>query len=249
MKRIAAVTFVTSALLSSVGCVSAGLPPLSEDLRSQLGSIEVRIAKVEPRIEVSTPPRGWLSGLGTGFVEGLILAPIGFLAPFDPPLAGAALMPIIDPIRGATKAPSAEVVNKTEASLRSALRSNTVRECLAEQLQLALHDPRRAALDEQRPAKSIVEVGVESYGLSNLVLGVLHDERAYIVARVRILRADNRVVLYEARTRWESGEHPFEQWPEKLNVHLNAGCKVLAWWIANAIHPVTAGRSVAASVR
>jgi hypothetical protein len=204
-----------------------------------MGPTEVRIGKEEAEIVVDTPPRGFLSGLGQGLVEGVIIAPGVVLAPFCPPLASAALMPVVDPIIGAAKASSAEEVDKIEASLRAALRRTAVCEHLTDQLRGALRDPRRGApLDDARPPKTIIEIGVESFGLSHLLLGVLHDERAFIVAKVRIIRADNHVLLYEGRTEWQSGEHPFNQWPAKLSAHVNQGCDVLAGRIANALYPL-----------
>jgi len=235
MKALLGILIGGTAAWALAGCTPSTLPSLPDEVRSQLGSIELQMVDKEPVVEVSTPPRGWLSGCVVGLAEGLLLAPIAVLAIADPALASAALLPIVDPVVGAVKALPGEEVDRLAASLKSELRSSELREIFREDLRSALAASRGTPADPELPARSILEVRVESVRLSTLALGVYHDQAVSIVVSVRIFRACDRAVLYEGKAEWRSGEHRFRDWPRLLDAHLRLGFKEVAAHIARTL--------------
>lgn len=226
-RGVATVGLLIGTLIGPWGCAtnSHRIPPLSEQVRANIGTLGVTTSSIVPTFDLKAPTGGKGSGAAKGAGQAaLAMASTG--AGRDPwaALVVLGLTPIAavgGAIYGAVVAPSAGKVKASETALTSAFADLKIREAIHDHVLRAAGGRvghHVASLGEAPDADTILEVGVPSVRLaSTATLEIDPPVHLVVIACPRLVRRADGLQLYPPET------------TTAAVVHMSAPRKFLEW--------------------
>ena len=204
--------------------------PPSEELRTQLGTIQLSKGDLQPTILIT----GGAKGAGEGAVKGALggLGTALAAAAADPLLI--AMAPVIvawETVHGVSESEPAVKVEEQEKTLRLTMEELNIQEILSRSVRKKINELSLISTEipTDKPATTIMEVFVEKAGLAG------HGFRLFnfgILERTRLIRASDGTELYRHWLAYLGLPRELDDWlaqdARKLNEEVDRACSELA---------------------
>lgn len=238
LSKFVVIWLSVSLLIMQVGCMPKPYqlpPPLSEDVRSRLGTIGVVSAQFQPKGEFLTP-MGKGAGAATGAAGGFIVMPLYGAETMDPFgfLLGLVLAPVgavVGGVAGAVEGVPAEKRKEAETALMNAIAELKIHETMRQRLLKIAAEEQTSytfvPIDGQGPETpdkevkygfladkgidTVLEITVPVFGLTGKK-AINPPLTFFMSLHTRIIRTSDGKVIYDGKFEYKSAARYFTDW-------------------------------------